>query len=85
MAKRLNIVLPEDTVRVLDRITKPGERSRFIAEAIEHYVRTVGRAGLRERLKQGALTRADRDRELAGEWFSLEHDAWPDDRRRGQK
>jgi metal-responsive CopG/Arc/MetJ family transcriptional regulator len=33
--RRLNITLPEETVRLIDRVAKKGERSRFIAEAIE--------------------------------------------------
>ena len=29
MSRRLNIVLPEITVKTIDRLVKPGERSRF--------------------------------------------------------
>ena len=34
MTKRLNIVLPVDTVRSIDRLAKPGERSRFMDRAV---------------------------------------------------
>jgi len=51
-SKRLNIVLPDATVRVLDRVTTKGDRSRFISQAVLHYVQTKGAANLRERLKE---------------------------------
>jgi len=41
MAKRINIILPQDTVRTIDRLSLPGQRSRFIHRAVEHYVATV--------------------------------------------
>jgi len=81
MRQRLNITLPEDTVRLMDRIAKKGDRSRLIAEAVTEYVGKVGRARLRKRLQEGALRRAERDLRLAGEWFALEEEAWP--KRRG--
>jgi len=30
MNKRINIVLPETTIRIINRLAKPGHRSRFI-------------------------------------------------------
>src|ERR1035437_4220750 len=35
MSKRINIVLPEATVQTIDRMTKPGQRSRFINHAVQ--------------------------------------------------
>lgn len=76
MSKRINILLPEKTVAILDRVTKPGKRSRLIDQAILHYVATQGKQNLRERLKEEALANADRDLEIAAEWFPLEEEAW---------
>lgn len=72
MAKRINISLPDEAIRVMDRVTRPGQRSRFIADAIHHYVTTTGKTVLRARLKEGAAKHAERDLEMATEWFSLE-------------
>jgi CopG family transcriptional regulator/antitoxin EndoAI len=72
MHRRLNITLPEETVRLMDRVSKRGGRSRLISEAVRRYVRQLGRTNLRRRLKEGALRRAERDRELAQDWFALE-------------
>ena len=76
MSKRVNIMLPETTVKVLDRVAAKGDRSRFISQAVLHYVQTHGAANLRERLKQGALANAKLDLEIAEEWFSVDQEAW---------
>lgn len=76
MSKRLNIMLPDATVKVLDRVVPKGDRSRFISQAVLHYVQTQSAATLRERLKQGALANAKLDLEIAEEWFPVEQEAW---------
>jgi CopG family transcriptional regulator/antitoxin EndoAI len=76
MSKRLNIVLPEDTLKILDRVTGKGDRSRFISDAVLYYVQNRGAANLRERLKQGALANAKLDLEIAEEWFPVDQEAW---------
>lgn len=77
MHTRLNITLPERTLRLLDRVAKRGNRSRLIAAAIERYVEGVGRKELRRRLKEGAIRRAERDLGVAAAWFHVEEEAWP--------
>jgi CopG family transcriptional regulator/antitoxin EndoAI len=77
MHHRVNITLPEKTVRLMDRIVRKGNRSRFISEAIHRFVEAEGRAKLRLRLKQGAKKRAQRDLQLAEDWFDLEEEVAP--------
>ena len=76
MSKRVNIMLPEKTLAVLDRVAAKGSRSRFISQAVLHYVGIQGKQSLRERLKQEALENAERDLEIAAEWFPLEEETW---------
>src|SRR5579862_8672088 len=76
MSKRINIILPDKTVAVLDRVTTRGTRSRFIDRAVRQLVQTEGRANLRARLKEEAIANAGRDLEIAAEWFPLEEEAW---------
>jgi len=76
MSKRINIILPDKTVAVLDRVTTKGSRSRFIDRAVRHLVEMEGRANLRSRLKEEAIANADRDLAMAAEWFPLEEEAW---------
>lgn len=75
MNKRLNIVLPEKTVALLDRVTARGSRSRFIDRAVTHLVQVEGKQNLRARLKAEALANAERDLAIAAEWFPLEEEA----------
>ena len=74
--RRINVILPEETLKLIDRVAVRGGRSRFIAEAVSHYVVATGRAELRKRLKEGALRRAERDRQFARGWFLLDEEAW---------
>ena len=76
MHRRLNITLPEETVRLIDRVAAKGDRSRLIAEALTHYLRATDRSRLRKRLREGAIRRAQRDLRVANEWFALDEEAW---------
>jgi CopG family transcriptional regulator/antitoxin EndoAI len=76
MSKRINIILPDKTVAVLDRVTTKGSRSRFIDRAVRQLIETDGRANLRTRLKEEAIANADRDLAMAADWFPLEEEAW---------
>ena len=71
MNRRLNITLPEHTVRMLDRAVPRGQRSRLIDEAVTRFVKEQGRANLRRQFALGATARTERDREIAEEWFVL--------------
>jgi CopG family transcriptional regulator/antitoxin EndoAI len=76
MRKRINITLPEETIELIDRVTEEGNRSRFIDEAVRHYIQETGRANLRKRLQEGAVRRAERDLHLAEEWFKIDEEVW---------
>ena len=79
MHRRINITLPDATIRLIDRVAKKGDRSFLISEAVKHYVTSIGKARLRRLLKEGALRHAERDRRLAEEWSVLDEEAWPED------
>jgi CopG family transcriptional regulator/antitoxin EndoAI len=76
MSKRINIMLPEKTLAVLDRVAPRGNRSQFVSRAVLHYVETKGQENLREQLKAGYLANADENLRIAAEWFPLEEQAW---------
>lgn len=69
--RRLNIILPEQTARMLDRAVSRGQRSQLIDEAVRRFINDQGRANLREQLELGAKVRSERDREIAETWFVL--------------
>src|SRR5229473_83098 len=72
--QRINITLPEDTLRLLDRVAPKGDRSRVIDAAVRHFVETRGKANLRKQIEEGARRRADRDLLLAEEWFGIDEE-----------
>jgi len=76
MTKRINIVLPVETIEVLERAAPRGSRSRLISEAVIHYVTCRAKSNLADRLKQGAIANAQRDLAIAQEWFSLDEEVW---------
>ena len=67
--KRVNIFLPEETLKLLDRVAKQRKRSALIEEAVTAYLRGRRRKTPCHQLKQGAFVRAERDRRLAEDWF----------------
>ncbi|MEM6752784.1 MAG: hypothetical protein AAF630_07430 [Cyanobacteria bacterium P01_C01_bin.38] len=80
MNHRLNINLPEETIRTIDMVIQDdessedivGDRLAFINEAIQYYIQHKIKQklpnNLKEQLKEGAIQRAQRDLELAEEW-----------------
>ena len=76
MTKRINIVLPEATIQTIDRIARPGERSRFINRAVQHFVRHRSTEALRTQLERAAVRDRDLDREIASDWLAVDKEAW---------
>jgi CopG family transcriptional regulator / antitoxin EndoAI len=76
MNKRVNIVLPERTLRTIDRMVKPGGRSRFINQAVEHFVAHRSAEALRTQLERAAIRDRDLDREVAADWSAVDKEAW---------
>ncbi len=76
--KRINITLPESTVVMLESVADNGRRSTFIDSAIRKHIHEIKKQELRERIKEGSIANAERDLEMAREWFDLEEELWRD-------
>lgn len=74
--KRLNITLPASTVAMIDSIADKGSRSAFIDEAVKLRVANLRKSRLQNRLKEGAIARAEQNLKMAEEWFHLEEELW---------
>lgn len=70
MNRRLNITLPEQTVRMLDRAVPKGQRSRLIDEAVRRFIHEQEGSNLRKQVELGATARSERDRQIAEVWFA---------------
>lgn len=78
--KRLNITLPHQTVLLIQKAAKPGQRSQLIDSAIRFYIDKVSRQKIRYGLRRGALQRAKLDLALAQDWFNGEEELWSQDK-----
>jgi CopG family transcriptional regulator/antitoxin EndoAI len=76
MNKRLNITLPEQTIRLMDRVAGKGRRSNLIDRAVRRYVTEESKANLRKQLAESYRASAALDLQLAEDWFPLEEEAW---------
>lgn len=72
MTGRINVILPTQTIRALDRIAPKGNRSSLIDTAIRYYITNQAKNNLAKRVQEGARANAQRDLELAQDWFALE-------------
>jgi len=76
MNRRLNIILPEQTVRLMDRVVGKGRRSGLIDRAVRRYVKEETRANLRKQLADSYEANAAFDQQLAEDWFPVEEETW---------
>lgn len=74
--QRINITLPIETLQELDRHVPKGDRSQFIHAAIQAHLTQIQKEKLRQQIREGAIRRAERDRQLADDWFGLEEEGW---------
>jgi hypothetical protein len=57
-------------------MAKPGQRSRFIDTAVQHYVANQGVEALAAQLERAAVRDRDLEREVAADWFAVDHETW---------
>ena len=74
MHKRVNITLPEETLRLITRLAGRGERSRFLDRAVRFYAEQKSRGAIRKQLTDGYKKQAEFDQAMAEEWFPLTQD-----------
>ena len=76
MRQRINVTLPKETVQLIDRVAKKGDRSRVIDLAVREFLTARSKATLRKQLEEGYTRWAEYDRQLAEAWFPLDEEAW---------
>ena len=70
--QRVDVTLPKETVRLLEKIAKKGDRSRLVDQAIRFFVKEMSGANLKKQIKEGAMVNGSRDLNLVEEWFSID-------------
>ena len=76
MTKRINVIMATTTIRTLDRMVRPGQRSEFINRAVEHYVATQSAEAIQKLLEATAVRDRDLDRQVADEWSEVDRQSW---------
>ena len=64
MYKRINITLPESSVRLMESVAGKGDRSRLVDEALKQYLRRAPRKSLKKKINEGSVRRFERDRAI---------------------
>jgi metal-responsive CopG/Arc/MetJ family transcriptional regulator len=73
---RMNITLPEELVRQIDKLVKPREKSQFIAETLQERIARIQNEKLQEILEEGYKTRKKESQSLAKEFESVDLEGW---------
>jgi hypothetical protein len=76
MNRRINIVLPEATIVTMARMAGPGERSRFIDQAVRRFVAYKSDEAIRAQLEMATIRDRDLDREIEADWNALDNEEW---------
>ena len=75
-SKRINVVMPTSTLRTIDRMVLPGQRSEFIHRAVEHYVSTQSAEAVQKLLEMTAVRDRDIDAGIMEAWLEVDQQAW---------
>lgn len=75
---RLNITLPKSLVHLIDHMSGPRKRSRFIAEAVQLKVRQAQKEDLEKRLTEGYRAGYNESCEIATEFEAADLEGWDD-------
>jgi hypothetical protein len=57
------------------RVAGPGERSRFIDQAVLHFVAHNSSEAIQIRLENATIRDRDLDREIEGDWQAVDNDS----------
>jgi metal-responsive CopG/Arc/MetJ family transcriptional regulator len=75
-ARRINVILPESTIKRLDKVAKPGERSQFIDKAVRHYITTQSKEALRALLEYTTVRDIDLNQKIMEDWADVDRESW---------
>lgn len=78
-AIRVNMTLPEDVIKLLNKKAKSGEKSAYVAEAIRQYAKKESQEELIKRMIEGYAATAEEDLNLYCELEGTESDGIDDE------
>jgi len=72
----MNITIPEDLARQLDKLVGPRKKSRFITETLNERVRKIEEDKLQKMLEEGYKTRKEESLSIAKEFEPVDLEGW---------
>ncbi len=75
-AVRLNITIPEELSRQLDKLVGPRKKSHFIAEALRQRIGEIQEQELNKILEKGYKARKQENLSIAREFESADMEGW---------
>ncbi len=75
---RLNITLPEDLARQLNKFVKPKQKSNFIAQTLRQRIERIQYEELQKALEEGYKVRKKESHTIAKEFEPLDLEVWDD-------
>jgi len=73
---RMNITIPEDLARQLDRLVDSRKKSRFIAETLQERVKKIEKEKLQKMLVEGYKRRKEESLSISRDFESIDLEGW---------
>ena len=73
---RMNITIPEDLARQLDKLVGPRKKSHFITETLKERVKKIEEDKLQKMLEEGYKTRKEESLSIAKEFEPVDLEGW---------
>jgi len=73
---RMNITIPEDLARQLDKLVGPRKKSRFITETLKERVKKIEEDKLQKMLEEGYKNRREESLSIAKEFEPVDLEGW---------
>jgi metal-responsive CopG/Arc/MetJ family transcriptional regulator len=74
--EKVTLTLPKDLMQAVREMAPPRGQSKFVAEAIEYFIRERQRQALRERLIAGYQANIAADAATNAEWELVDDETW---------
>jgi len=73
---RMNITLPEELARQIDKLVEPKKKSQFIAETLRQRIERIQHEKLQKILEEGYKARKKESQSLAKEFEYADLEGW---------
>jgi len=75
-AVRMNITIPEELARQVEKLTNPRKRSQFISEALKHRIEEIQRERVQKALEEGYKARKEESHLITKEFEAVDLEGW---------